>query len=105
MDQIYINIKNLRKEKGLKQGELAELVGYTANPMIAKVEKGEVDLPLSKIKKFAEVFDVTVAELMGFSQADFLKRMNELPPEGVQYMYDQLRFAEFRFDKSNDLNN
>ena len=40
---------------------------------------------------------------MGFSQADFLKRMNELPPEGVQYMYDQLRFAEFRFDEKNDL--
>ena len=42
MDQIYINIKNLRKEKGLKQGELAELVGYTANPMIAKVEKAKL---------------------------------------------------------------
>ena len=103
MDQLYINIKNLRQERGLKQGELAELVGYTANPMITKVEKGEIDLPLSKIKKFAEIFDVSVAELMGFSQSDFFVRMDKLPPEGIRYMEEQLRYAEYRFKVNNEL--
>ena len=103
MDQIFINIKNLRKKRGLKQGELAELVGYTANPMIAKVEKGEIDLPLSKIKKFAEVLGVSVSELMGFSESDFSTRVDKLPPEGVKYMTEQLNYAEYRFSENNDI--
>lgn len=34
-------IKQLRKERGLTQKQLAEMVGYTDRSMIAKIEAGK----------------------------------------------------------------
>lgn len=42
---LYENIKRFRKEKGLSQEELARMTGYTDRSSIAKIEKGDVDLP------------------------------------------------------------
>lgn len=66
MQKLYENIKRLRIENKLSQSELAKLTGYTDRSSIAKIEKGTVDLPQSKIKMFANVFDITPSELMGF---------------------------------------
>lgn len=64
--KLYENIKRLRKEKGLTQDELARLTGYTDRSSIAKIERGTVDLPQSKIKQFADIFGVTQSSLMGW---------------------------------------
>ena len=66
MQKLYENIKKLRIEKKLSQSDLAKLTGYTDRSSIAKIEKGTVDLPQSKIKIFATVFGITPSELMGF---------------------------------------
>jgi len=58
MIDLYRNIKQLREDKGLSQDELAKKTGYTSRSSIAKIEKGEVDLPRSKIIAFAAEFDV-----------------------------------------------
>lgn len=51
MLQLYKNIKNRRTELHLTQSELADKMGYADKSMIAKIEKGLVDLPQSKILK------------------------------------------------------
>ncbi len=102
MEELYSNIKRLRQDKNLKQSELADLMGYTSGPMITKVEKGEVDLSYSRIQKFAEILGVSVPELEGYADSDFTKRLNSLSKEGVDYMLNQLEYAEFRFKNSND---
>lgn len=66
MIDLYRNIKQLREAKGLSQDELAKKTGYTSQSSIAKIEKGEVDLPRSKIIAFAEALDTTPAFLMGW---------------------------------------
>lgn len=66
MIDLYRNIKQLREAKGLSQDELAKKTGYTSRSSIAKIEKGEVDLPRSKIIAFAEALDTTPAFLMGW---------------------------------------
>ena len=66
MIDLYRNIKQLREAKGLSQDELAKKTGYTSRSSIAKIEKGEVDLPRSKIIAFAEALDTTPAYLMGW---------------------------------------
>lgn len=48
MQKLYRNIKERRKLLGLTQGELAKMVGYADKSMIARVEKGEIDLSQSK---------------------------------------------------------
>ena len=99
MEQLYTNIKRIRKERGLTQDNLADLVGYSANTMIARIENGKVDLPWSKILKFAEVFEISVLELMGFASPDRIQKINELPPQGVSYLHEQLEFAEYHWGR------
>lgn len=65
MLELYENIKRLRKEKKMSQEKLAELTGYTDRSSIAKIEKGDVDLPQSKIMLFAKALGVDAGTLMG----------------------------------------
>lgn len=65
MDDIYIKIRALRKQKKMSQEELANQIGYTDRSSISKIESGIVDLPYSQIVKIALALDVTPAELIG----------------------------------------
>jgi len=58
-------IKSLRKAAKMSQDELARKTGYTDRSSIAKIESDKCELTESKIKAFAEVFDITPAELLG----------------------------------------
>lgn len=70
MLQLYKNIKSRRSELHLTQSDLASKMGYADKSMIAKIEKGLVDLPQSKIFAFAKVLETTPSELMGWEQID-----------------------------------
>ena len=65
MLQIYSNIKTRRKQLGYTQTELAKKLGYADKSMIAKIEKGQVDLSQSKIMAFAKALETTASVLMG----------------------------------------
>lgn len=65
MLELYENIKKFRKEKKMSQEQLAKLTGYTDRSSIAKIEKGEVDIPQSKIMLFAKALDIDPGTLMG----------------------------------------
>lgn len=66
MLQLYENIKTCRKAANMTQQELARRTGYTDRSSIARIEKGEIDLPQSKIKQFAEALGTTPGHLMGW---------------------------------------
>lgn len=66
MLQLYENIKARRKAAKMTQEELARLTGYTDRSSIARIEKGEIDLPQSKIAQFAEALGTTPGHLMGW---------------------------------------
>lgn len=80
MEELYKNIKRLRIERGLSQQELADSTGYTDRSSIAKIERGQVDLSLTKIKIFAHALRVTPGELMGRSPADREREKEDLKP-------------------------
>ena len=52
----------------MTQEELARLTGYTDRSSIARIEKGEIDLPQSKIKQFADALGTTPGQLMGWDE-------------------------------------
>lgn len=66
MMTIYDRIKEKRLELGLTQQDLADKVGYTGKSMVAKVEKGQVDLPTTMVQKFANALETTPSYLMGW---------------------------------------
>lgn len=65
MLQLYKNIKNRRIELNMTQTDLAKLLGYADKSMIAKIEKGAVDLPQTKILAFANALHISPGDLMG----------------------------------------
>ena len=68
MLELYKNIKQFRENQKMSQDELAKLTGYTNRSSIAKIEKGEVDLPQSKIIAFANALGTTPGILMGLTE-------------------------------------
>lgn len=69
MLKLYENIKTCRKAAKMTQEELARLTGYTDRSSIARIEKGEIDLPQSKIKQFAVALGTTPGRLMGWEDS------------------------------------
>lgn len=65
MLQLYKNIKSRRIELNMTQTDLAKLLGYADKSMIAKIEKGAVDLPQTKILAFANALHISPGDLMG----------------------------------------
>lgn len=60
-------IRQLRKDRGWSQDELAERCGYntdTKRSMISAIENGKTDLTTSKIKAFADAFGMTGCQLI-----------------------------------------
>ena len=49
MLELFKRIKSRREELGLTQDELARKLGYKSRSSIQKIEKGENDIPQSKI--------------------------------------------------------
>ncbi len=64
MDNIYSNIRGRRRELGLTQMDLARVMGYERSS-IAKIENGQVDLPLSKILEFSDKLSLPLSSLLG----------------------------------------
>lgn len=92
MLKLYENIKKNRLQLRMSQKELAKRTGYTDRSMITKIEKGRVDLPLSKIILFADVLQTTPIELMGLSDDDLMEEspiyhsMDSFTPEEIRML-------------------
>ena len=77
--KLYENIKKRRNELDMSQQELAEAVGYKGKSMISQVENGQIDLPITMVKKFAEVLHIDAGDLMGWD--DFIIGDFNVTPE------------------------
>ena len=70
MEEVYKNIKKRRLELGMTQSELARLSGYENRSSIARIERGDTNLPQSKIVDIARALKVTPSYLMGWEDED-----------------------------------
>ena len=111
------NIKRFRQKAGMTQAELAAKVGYADKSMIAKIESGKTEPPFDKLKKFAEVFQISFFDLY-FSEEELreMKEDEELSrtiarkessrdllqnPVIVPLLNDELGDTEFLYVKAN----
>lgn len=78
MASIGPTILRLRKERNWSQEELAHKMGYKSKSTINKIELGINDVTQSKIVKFAEVFGVSIAHIMGWEETKSQKKNDEL---------------------------
>jgi transcriptional regulator with XRE-family HTH domain len=67
------NLTRLRKEKGMKQEDLAKAIGVTKNS-ISNIEKQRSFPTLANLDKMARIFNATPNQLFGTSQEIELER-------------------------------
>ncbi len=82
-DNFLWNLRNIRKERGMKQDDLAELLGVTKQT-ISSYEKGVSFPSMETLKKMPNVLNVTAEELFGFSTQDHLKKLYKVIQEKVK---------------------
>ena len=100
MLELYQNIRKFRLLNKMTQDELAKKTGYTDRSSIAKIERGDVDLPQSKIMLFAAALNINAGDLMGNSgivsttrtltqdEAELLDVYGQLNDEGQNKVID-----------------
>ena len=64
--QLGLRLKELRKQRGLSQYQLADLMGYKDHSTLAKVETGVNDITVETLYKYAEALGVTVGTILDF---------------------------------------
>lgn len=67
-NQVYLTllgmkISMLRKEKGLTQSELAEMLD-TGKTQVIRIERGEINSTINALRKIALVFDLSIEDLV-----------------------------------------
>ncbi len=101
MLELYKNIKSKREQLGISQDELAKLTGYTSRSSIAKIEKGQVDLPQTKIELFAKALKTTPSDLMGWDNSENSYYMNPETQKIAQEIYENKNLS-LLFDAARD---
>lgn len=57
------NIKRIRKERNIKQAEIADLIGMHRSNY-SKIENGQREISLAAVDKIAEFFSISIDELI-----------------------------------------
>lgn len=63
MSKLGDRIKEIRRDQGLSQEDLAKELGYTSRSTIAKIEKGVNEISFDKLQLLMEKYDVEINEL------------------------------------------
>lgn len=69
---VYKNIKRIRELKDLTREYVAAELNMSTSGY-GKIERGEVDLTLSKLIQIANVLEVSIEFIFKFNVGDFLK--------------------------------
>lgn len=78
------HIAFLRKSKGMTQGELARQLGVSQQAVFA-YETGERRVSLFIVIKLVQVFDISVAELIGMSQPPRTRKQTRFSPRALRH--------------------
>lgn len=63
------NLRSIRKERGLSQTDVAEML-QTTQQQYSKYEKGLHDIPASRIIALCKIFDISADWLLGLTDCD-----------------------------------
>ena len=99
--KLGLRIRELRLSKGLKQGELADLLEMERSNL-TRIESGKQRPNDDNIIKIAEIFKVEVQELFNFGhqkthielKENIIKMINELSDKELKYIYKILNIMK-----------
>jgi transcriptional regulator with XRE-family HTH domain len=67
MNKVYSNILKLRKANSLSQTDLAEKLGISQDA-VSKLEKGGVQLTIERLEQLAEIFGMSIDDILHYGE-------------------------------------
>lgn len=65
MNEVFENIRKFRELKSVTRESLADELGMSLSGY-SKLERGEVEITLSKIERIAQILEVSIEQLLNF---------------------------------------
>ncbi len=98
------NLRQLRKERGMSQDELAEKLGYKSFTTIQKWESGVSEPSMEKVKAIADIFGVTIEQLVNGSVEPTIYLVPTIPAPAPcpNLAPDEQRLVDIYCDLSDD---
>jgi len=75
LKDVYVTIRHFREMKNMTREQVSDALEITVSGY-GKIERGEVDLSLSKLYKIAEILDVEVAQILNFKVSNVFNVSN-----------------------------
>ena len=91
METIYNNIKKFRELKSVTRESMAHELGLSLSGY-SKLERGEVDITISKIYKIAEVLKISVEQILNFDASQIFNVSNNQQVQGLGSQVDTINF-------------
>lgn len=92
-------IKELRKEKGLTQKELAKILGVTSLSVL-RWENGERQVKTDRAMELADFFEVPVGYLLGYEEPDEYMQVRYMDlMDDYNDLLDELEYKESTIQK------
>ena len=66
-NRTYDKIRQIREVKNITRDEIAEELGISISGY-GKIERGEVELNLTKLLKISNIFEMSVDEIINFNE-------------------------------------
>jgi len=99
--QISEKIRLFRQLKGWSQEEMAHRLEMSVSGY-GGIERGESDIPLSRLEKIAQVFKISLAELFSFNEKNYfhvgdnntltLSQINSLSLDSTTFQHELEKF-------------
>lgn len=80
--EISSNIKKFRELKSLTREHLASELDMSVSGY-SKIERGEIDLTVSKLQKIADILDVSVSEILNFDATNIFNISNNKEVQNI----------------------
>lgn len=91
MNRISENIKKFRELRGLTREQLASDLGMSLSGY-SKIERGEVDLSMSKIQKISELLGIEISEILNFDANQIFNVQNNNLVQSIGAKAENMHF-------------
>lgn len=78
LEQFGRLVRYYRGISGMTLQELADKSGYTSRSTVAKLEKGKIDVPTSKVQAIADALGVTPLDIMPYMAGADTRNYDEI---------------------------
>jgi transcriptional regulator with XRE-family HTH domain len=82
MNEVFENIRKFRELKSITRETLADELGMSLSGY-SKLERGEVEITLSRINKIAQILEVSLEQLLNFDASQVFNVSNNQQVQGL----------------------